>query len=119
MADQEMLSAFGAGDLDNVDLSLPEDGIDLEAKQEVEAYAERVTTGGWELVNISSDRVSWWNPDGHETYWIERKKSGWHGVRSKRDVRPHYTEDLQEALDGAAEWMADHPLRDVVDEADD
>lgn len=118
-AGQRMLSKFGAGDTENIDLLLPEDGVDLDAKREVEAYAEDVTRGGWELVNISNDRISWSNPDGAETYWIERKKSGWHGKRGGRDVEPHYTTDLQEALDGAGEFLDEHPVeRDADLEAD-
>jgi hypothetical protein len=114
-----MLSKYDGGDLDNVDLSLPEEGYDLEAKREVEEYVERVTTGGWEFVTISNDRINWWNPDGPETYWVERKKAGWHGVRSSRDVKPHYTADLQEALDGAGEFMDENPVeRDTEDEDD-
>lgn len=88
-----------------------EEGFDLDAKREVEAYAEDVATGGWELCSISTDRVAWWDPDGPKTYWIERKKAGWHGVRSGRDVTPTYTEDLEVALDGAGEFMASNPIK--------
>lgn len=108
--DQQLLSTFGGGDTDDLDLSLPEDGVDLDAKREVRDYAERVTAGGWELVNVTADKISWWNPDGPEVYWIERKSAGWHGVRGKRDTRPHYTDDLQDALDGAGDWLADNPV---------
>ena len=105
-----MLSTFGAGDPTNVDLSLPEEGIDLEAEREVEAYAERITTGGWELVLVSADVLWWDNPDGHETYKLERTGAGWRGYRGDRQVTPNYTDDLQEALDGAGEFLAANPL---------
>lgn len=114
--DQSMLSAFDAGDTTNLDLALPEDGIDLTAQRQVEEYAQEVATGGWEFCATTGDRVNFWNPDGSGVYRIERRKSGWHGVRRGTDVRPNYTDDLQDALDGAGEYMAENPVDREMDE---
>lgn len=120
MTGQEMLSTFGGGDLDDVRLEIPS-GYAPEARERVREYADRVTTGGWVVSHISSEVIWWEHPDPEviQMYKIEKKNAGWHGVRRNRQVSPGYTEDLQEAIDGAAEYLADHPLRDVVEEADD
>ncbi len=108
-----MLSKFGAGDTSNVDLSIDDSqGYDLEGRERVREYAESVTTSGWELAHVGDDKIWWQHPDPSraKTYRIEKKSAGWHGKRAGRDTRPGYTEDLQDALDGVGEWLADHPL---------
>ena len=114
MPKQTMLSRFDAGDTSNVDLELP-DGYDPEKRERVREYAEQVTTGGWELTFIGDGVIWWQHPDKSivKMYKIERSDAGWHGYRCNRQVRPSYTDDLQEALDGTGEWMADNPLRNV------
>lgn len=113
---QQMLSKFDAGDTTNLDLSLPKGGIDPEARREVKTYARDVTAGGWEFCAVTNDRINWWNPDGPGVYYIERKKAGWHGVHNGRDASPHYTGDLQEAIDSAGELLAQNPVeRDEQD----
>lgn len=122
MADQKMLSWFGGGDLDNVDLEIDDsDGYDFEGRRRVREYAEDVATGGWELAHVGDEKI-WWehpNPSSAKLYRIEKKSGEWSGYRTDRPVDPSRTEDLQEALDGAGEWMAANPIRDVVDEVDD
>lgn len=108
--DQSILSTFDAGDTDDVDLSIDEEGYDHEGHREVKAYAKDVTTGGWELVLVKHDYIGWHDPDSYRTYKLERGAAGWHGVYRGRDSSPSYTEDLQDALDGAAEFMAENPV---------
>lgn len=118
-AEQRLLSAFDAGDPSIVDLSIDDStGYDLAGRRRIREYAEAVAAGGWVLAeggDVTS--VIWWqhpDPTVVRMYKIEKKSAGWHGYHRDRQVKPAYTEDLQAALDAAGEWMAAHPLRDVV-----
>ena len=106
-----MLSKFGAGDTRNVDLSIDDsDGHDGDGRREVKEYAERITAGGWELILVKADTLGWHNPNGYGTYKLEKRKAGWHGTTGTREVDPQYTDDLQQALDAAGEYMAENPV---------
>lgn len=103
---QDKLSSFDAGDPDDLDLRTDS----YEERRRTEEYAERVACGGWELASVTTDTVSWWNPDGDGVYSLERKKAGWHGVHGTRDASPRYTQELQTAIDKAGEYMSENPV---------
>lgn len=110
---QRQLTEFieSAGGSEPFPLYEPE-GYDYEWSKRVRQYAESKASGGWEIALVKSDAVWFEHPDPTtaKTYHIERKSAGWRGYRRDRQVQPGYTDDLQEALDTAEEWMREHPV---------
>ncbi|MDS0280046.1 hypothetical protein NDI85_19870 [Halomicroarcula sp. S1AR25-4] len=104
---QELLSAFDAGD--KSDLRLAADT--LEDRQRTKAYIRERETGGWRLALVSEDVIWWDDPAGSaKTAKIERSEHGWSGTRRNRSPGPTNEPDLQTAIDEMLDWLQAHPL---------
>lgn len=105
---QGSLTEFG-GNSDS-GISLPEEGVDLDQQREVRRNAEDAANSGWDVLAVTNERISWWDPDGAATYYLDRDGSEWSGNHDGEFVDPHGLEDLQEAIEAAGGWMSDHPI---------
>lgn len=112
--DQELLSTFGAGDTDDIDLSVE----DYDSRQRVEEYAQSVVCGGWEVALVTDEAIRFWSSDPQITkgYGLFRRGGVWVGRKNGKYPCKPQTDDLQEALDTAGEWMVENPIDDSTGE---
>lgn len=98
-ASETTLGDFGAGGRPS------RAGDDLIDRTEA---AQDAAAGAWEFLAEGADTIGWHVPDTNATLRLTETNSGWQLSRATRQRGPRQ-ETLQEGLDLAAAYMADHP----------
>lgn len=70
--------------------------------------AQDATAGAWEFLAEGADSIGWHVPETNATLTLKETNSGWQLSRATRQRGPRQ-ETLQDGLNLAATYMADHP----------